>query len=93
MLVLTSWKHEWLFYLWCKWKSTLSTCIRKQKFLMSVSTPYLELPKHSPSQGAEVAQSLKCQILDFGSGHDFRVVGLSPTLEPVLGSMLGMEPA
>ena len=34
-------------------------------------------------------QSVKHPTLDFGSGHDFRVVRLSP----MLGSVLGMEPA
>ena len=33
--------------------------------------------------------SIKCLILDFSSGHDFRVVKLSP----MSGSVLGMEPA
>jgi len=36
-----------------------------------------------------VAQSVQHSILDFGLGHDLRVVGLSPTL----GSTLSMEPA
>ena len=36
-----------------------------------------------------MAQSVKCPTLDFGSGHDLRVLGSSPTL----GSMLGMESA
>ena len=39
--------------------------------------------------GAWVAQSFKCLTLDFGSGHDPRVVGSSPAL----GSALSMEPA
>ena len=39
--------------------------------------------------GAWVAQLVKCQTLDFDSGHDLIVVRLSL----VLGSMLGMEPA
>ena len=37
---------------------------------------------------AWVFQSIKCPTLDLGSGLDFTVVSLSPTL----GSMLGMEP-
>ena len=36
-----------------------------------------------------MAQSVERPTLDFGSGHDLRVVGLSPTL----GSVLSMEPA
>lgn len=32
---------------------------------------------------------VKCPTLDFSSGHDLRVVGLSPTS----GSVLGLEPA
>ena len=36
-----------------------------------------------------MAQSVECPTLDFGSGHDPRVVELSP----VLGSVLNMEPA
>jgi len=34
-----------------------------------------------------VAQSFKCPTLDFGSGHDLRVVRSSPAL----GSALGIE--
>ena len=41
------------------------------------------------STGYLVIQSVECPTLDFGSGHDPRVVGLS--LE--LGSMLSVEPA
>ena len=40
-------------------------------------------------QGAWVTQSVEHQILDFGSGHDPRVVELSP----VSGSKLSVEPA
>ena len=36
-----------------------------------------------------MAQSVKYLTFDFGSGHDLRVVSSSP----VLGSMLGVEPA
>ena len=36
-----------------------------------------------------MAQSVKCLILDFGSGHDFRVVRSSP----MSGSALGVESA
>ena len=36
-----------------------------------------------------MARSVKRPTLDFGSGHDPRVVGSSPTLD----SMLSMEPA
>ena len=36
-----------------------------------------------------MAQSVKYPTLDFGSGHDLRVVRLSPKL----GSVLGVEPA
>ena len=39
-------------------------------------------------QGAWVAQSVECLTLDFGSGHDPRVLGSSP----VSGSLLGAEP-
>ena len=39
--------------------------------------------------GAWVAQLVKCLTVDFGSGHDPRVVGWSP----VLGSVLGVDPA
>ena len=34
---------------------------------------------------AWVAQSGKCLTLDFGSGHDLRVMRLSPALDSVLG--------
>ena len=40
-------------------------------------------------QGAGVAQLGECPTLDFGSGHDPRVVGSSPAS----GSALGAEPA
>ena len=36
-----------------------------------------------------LAQSVKCLSLDFGSGHDLRVMRLSPAL----GSVLRVEPA
>ena len=36
-----------------------------------------------------MAQLIEHPTLDFGSGHDLRVVRLSP----VLGSALGIEPA
>ena len=39
--------------------------------------------------GARVAQLIEHLILDFGSGHDPRVVGLSLTS----GSVLSVEPA
>jgi len=45
--------------------------------------------KYWHPQGAWVAQSVKCPTLDFGSGHDLRVGRLSP----ILGSVLGVEPA
>ena len=38
---------------------------------------------------AWVAQLVECLAIDFGSGHDPRVVGSSP----VLGSALNVEPA
>ena len=40
------------------------------------------------SRGTSVAQSVKCLTLDFGSGHDARVMVLSP----VSGSVLSVEP-
>ena len=39
--------------------------------------------------GTWMVQSVKCLTLDFGSGHDLTIVGLSPAL----GSALSMEPA
>ena len=39
--------------------------------------------------GTWVVQSVGHLTLDFGSGHDTRVVGLSPTLGPALS----LEPA
>ena len=39
--------------------------------------------------GAWVGQLVKCLTLDFGSGHDLRVVRSSPQL----GSTLNVEPA
>ena len=47
----------------------------------------LDLKSHN--KGAWVAQSIKCLALDFGSGHDIRVVRSNPRL----GSALGVEPA
>ena len=41
------------------------------------------------SWGAWMAQSVKCPTLDFVSGHDLRVLRLSPTV----GSALDVEPA
>ena len=41
-------------------------------------------------KGTWVAQSDKYLTLDFSSGHDIRVMRLSPTPS---GSMLGVEPA
>ena len=40
-------------------------------------------------KGTQVAQLVKCLTLDFGSGHDLRILRLSPTLS----YMLGMESA
>ena len=44
------------------------------------------------SWGAWVAQSVEHLPLDFGSGHDLKVVGLSPPLDSVLiaKSLLGI---
>ena len=39
--------------------------------------------------GIWLAHLVKCLTLDFGSGHDLRVLGSSP----VSGSLLGVEPA
>ena len=36
-----------------------------------------------------MTQSVECLTLNLGSGHDPRIVGLSP----MLGSVLGVEPA
>ena len=47
------------------------------------------LGKKKSLGGAWVAQSVKHLALDFGSGHDLRVVRLSP----VLGSMFSRESA
>ena len=38
-------------------------------------------------------QSVRHLTLDFRSGHDLRVVRLSPSLSPELGPALGVEPA
>ena len=48
----------------------------------------LDIRKNS-TRGAWIAQMVKCLILDFGSGHDLRVLRSSL----VSGFMLGMEPA
>ena len=48
-----------------------------------------EKREEQKSRGAWVAQSVERQTLDFGSGHDPRVVGSSP----MLGSSLNMDPA
>ena len=45
--------------------------------------------KNLPSRGTLVAQLVKCLILDFGSGHDLRVLRCSPAL----ASVLSMESA
>ena len=44
--------------------------------------------KNISFRGAWVAQSVESPTLEFGSGHDPRVVGLSPTS----GSALSIEP-
>ena len=46
----------------------------------------LDIRKNS-TRGAWIAQMVKCLILDFGSGHDLRVVRSSP----MLCSMLSAE--
>ena len=45
--------------------------------------------KISNSLGTWVPQSVECLIIDFGSGHDPKVMRLNP----VLGSTLSVEPA
>ena len=45
--------------------------------------------KMDKNKDAWVAQSAKCPTLNFGSGHDLRVVRSSP----MSGSALGVEPA
>ena len=45
--------------------------------------------RYITNRGAWVAHSAECPSLDFGSGHDPRVMGLSP----MLGSVLSMKPA
>ena len=40
-----------------------------------------------------MAQSVGHLTLDFGSGHDLRVVGSSPASNPTIGSVLGGESA
>ena len=47
------------------------------------------LGRNDDSSGTWVAQSVERPTLDFGSGHDSRVVKLSPAS----GSVLRMEPA
>ena len=46
-----------------------------------------QVAKTQTVRGAWVVQSFEQPTLGFGSGHDFRVVGLSP----ISGSMLSME--
>ena len=41
--------------------------------------------------GTWVAQSIKPLTLGIGTGHDLRVIGLSPKGSTVSGSMLSME--
>lgn len=45
--------------------------------------------KYTKNRGAWVAQMVKYSTLDFGSGHELRVVRLSPES----GYALSMEPA
>ena len=49
---------------------------------------YEEKDQETIKEGAWVAQSVKHQTLDFGSGHDLRLM----RLRPMSGSVLGMEP-
>ena len=48
--------------------------------------------KVSGRTGCPVAQSVKCQTLDFGSGHHLRVLGLSLALGSILGRLRLPQP-
>ena len=50
---------------------------------------FIVLNRNVVSWGTWVAQLVKYQTLDFGSGHDLRVLRLSPEW----GSTVGMESA
>ena len=57
--------------------------------MVSQNAAWVEEPFKPQARDARVAQSVKHVTLDFGSGHDRRVV----TQSPVLGSALRVEPA
>ena len=56
---------------------------------MNSVDPLLPIVYFLKSGGTWVAQPVECPTLDFGSGHDPRVVGQSSAS----GSVLSMEPA
>jgi len=75
------------------WKTHIHAlqAISQEVFLSNKEIPGRETTTKSKmiSWSTWVAQLVKRPTLDFGSGHDLRVVRSSPTSGP----MLGMEPA
>ena len=66
---LGSWK-------WVKWKMNTIFARIKEQFGLSLS----KLTFKTIGRGAWVARSVERPTLDLGSGHDPRVVGVSPVL-------------
>ena len=55
----------------------------------STDETFAPLLNKEQKKGAWVAQSVKCQTFDFGSGHDLKVCELKPTL--LVWSVLGID--
>ena len=60
--------------------SQMSLGARQKLLLVKIIHIHEKNQKFALGGSAWVAQSVECQSLDFGSGHDLRVVGSSPAL-------------
>ena len=61
----------------------------EEDYLKNLTVLFKLSSKGTIGRGTWVAQSVECPTLNFGSGHDLRVL----TSNPRLGSMLGVGPA
>jgi len=69
--------------------SPIRIWLNKMWYVYSTDYPGFKITE---IRGTWVAQSFKHPTLDFGSGHDLRVMRSSPTWSPTWGSILGVEP-
>ena len=81
---------------WGKKKKSYLHILKWSVWLLMQTSKYYLLSIHlgwiKGIKGAWVAQSTKCPTLDFGSGHDLRVIGLSPkSLLGILGFSLSQN--